>query len=280
MTGETVGAAPGGYVFATTDAGADGELRRLRLLERRYDDVTFRRLREFGDLRGARCVEAGAGAGSVARWLGRQVGPRGRVLAIDIDPRFLAGSQGPNVHVRRHDIVTQPLEPASADLAHCRALLRHLAEPEVALVNMVAALRPGGRILLEDADCVTVMAADPRHPAAAAFDRVTAAMFASAYPGHLDPWFGRRLFALARACGLADCRQEATAALRWGGSPKVSSCCARPAPYFRPYGRGEPSTWSISTTGPAPWRILHSASTTSSASRSGAARPAGEWQAR
>ena len=60
-------AAPNGYVHA--NAAFDDELGRLRLLEARYDSDTFRRLGMFGPLAGARCLEVGAGAGSVARWL-------------------------------------------------------------------------------------------------------------------------------------------------------------------------------------------------------------------
>ena len=47
------------------NAAFDDELGRLRLLEARYDSGTFRRLRMFGPLAGARCLEVGAGA---ARW--------------------------------------------------------------------------------------------------------------------------------------------------------------------------------------------------------------------
>ena len=60
-------AATGSYVHA--NAAFDDELARLHLLEARYDPRTFRRLSMFGPLAGARCLEVGAGTGSVARWL-------------------------------------------------------------------------------------------------------------------------------------------------------------------------------------------------------------------
>ena len=66
MTAELAGAraATGGYVHA--NAAFDDELGRLRLLEARYDPRTFARLSMFGPLAGTRCLEVGAGAGSVA----------------------------------------------------------------------------------------------------------------------------------------------------------------------------------------------------------------------
>ena len=120
-------AATGGYLHA--NAAFDDELGRLRLLEARYDPRTFARLSMFGPLAGTRCLEVGAGAGSVARWLAAQVGPSGQVVATDTNPRFLAGAHRTGVEVRRHDILTDPLEPGHYDLVHCRALLLHLTAP-------------------------------------------------------------------------------------------------------------------------------------------------------
>jgi SAM-dependent methyltransferase len=116
-----------GYLHA--NAAFDDELGRLRLLEARYDARTFARLSMFGPLAGTRCLEVGAGAGSVARWLAAQVGSSGQVVATDTNPRFLAGAHRTGVEVRRHDILTDPLEPGHYDLVHCRALLLHLAAP-------------------------------------------------------------------------------------------------------------------------------------------------------
>jgi 2-polyprenyl-3-methyl-5-hydroxy-6-metoxy-1,4-benzoquinol methylase len=132
----------GGYLHAAS--AFDDELGRLRLLEARYDTQTFRRLSALGPLAGARCLEVGAGAGSVARWLAAQAGPAGQAVATDADPRFLADAGKAGVEVRRHDILADPLEPAAYDLVHCRALLLHLADPQQALRNMAAAVRPGG----------------------------------------------------------------------------------------------------------------------------------------
>jgi SAM-dependent methyltransferase len=207
----------GGYIHAAS--AFDDELGRLRLLEERYDARTFGRLSALGPLAGTRCLEVGAGAGSVARWLTAQAGPGGRVVATDADPRFLAGAAAAGVEVRRHDILADPLEPGRYDLVHCRALLCHLADPPRALRTMAAAVRPGGWLLIEDADYVSLVAADPAHPRSARFDAVMRKILAFFAASRVfDPFFGRRLPPLAAAAGLADARCEAIACHRPGGS--------------------------------------------------------------
>lgn len=210
-------AAAGGYVYANAAFG--DELVRLRLLEARYDPHTFRRLAMFGPLAGGRCLEVGAGAGSVARWLATRAGPRGQVVATDTNPRFLASLDKARVEVRRHDILTDPPEPGRYDLAHCRALLLHLADPRQAVRNMAAAIRPGGWLLLEDADYISLVAAEPAHPRAARFDQVTRKLTTFlAVSGALDPFLGRRLPSLIASAGLAEAGSEAIACHRQGGS--------------------------------------------------------------
>jgi len=209
--------APNGYVHA--NAAFDDELGRLRLLEARYDPHTFRRLSMFGPLAGTRCLEVAAGAGSVARWLAAQAGPSGQVVATDTDPRFLADAKKAGVEVRRHDILADPLEPGCYDLPHCRALLFHLADPRQAIRNITAAVRPGGWLLIEDADYISLVAADPAHPRAARFDQITQTLSTFFVASEtLDPYLGRRLPSLITAAGLAETGSEAIACHRRGGS--------------------------------------------------------------
>jgi SAM-dependent methyltransferase len=209
------------YVHA--GAAADDEHSRLRLLEARYDRDTLRRIDALGPLDGARCLEVGAGAGSVARWLARRVGPRGGVVATDLDPRFLDDLDGPTVEVRAHDILHDELEESAYDLVHCRALLLHLPDPVQALTRMAEAVRPGGRLLVEDADYITMAAADPDHARAPAFDHAIADLCrALRRSGSVDLLFGRRLPGLVSRLGLADTGMEATAALRVGGGPEAA----------------------------------------------------------
>jgi ubiquinone/menaquinone biosynthesis C-methylase UbiE len=76
--------------------------------------------------RGWRCLDVGAGAGSLGRWLAERVGPTGHVVAADIDPRFLGGLREPNVEVHRCDITRDAVEQNCYDLVHSRFLLMHM----------------------------------------------------------------------------------------------------------------------------------------------------------
>jgi SAM-dependent methyltransferase len=178
------------------------ERERLALLTQIADPITIRRLTDLGVGPGWRCLEVGAGAGSVARWLAGRVGPEGRVVATDLNPRFLVGHALPNIEVRRHNVLEDDLESASYDLVHCRFLLMHLADPRRALRRLFDAVRPGGWLLVEEADFGAFAAADPRHPRAAEFDRASRALVAALRAsGPIDPDFGRRLPALVEQLG-------------------------------------------------------------------------------
>src|SRR4029077_15719115 len=75
----------------------------------------------------------------------------GYVLATDINPAWLDPDRG--YEVLRHDIVGDPPpQPGTFDLVHARLVLVHVPDRARALATMVAALRPGGWLLGEEAD--------------------------------------------------------------------------------------------------------------------------------
>jgi SAM-dependent methyltransferase len=137
------------YAF---DATWEKERDRLRALEAVFDHASTRRLADLGVGAGWRCLEVGCGAGGVAIWLARQVGPTGRVLATDVDTRFATGIAQPYLDVQAHDIAADALEPDSFDLVHTRNVLAHLPGRRRVLERMIGAIRPGGWILVEDTD--------------------------------------------------------------------------------------------------------------------------------
>jgi ubiquinone/menaquinone biosynthesis C-methylase UbiE len=85
--------------------------RRLAALESAHDAATTRRLRAAGLQPGWHCLEDGAGRGSVARLLGTAVAPEGRVVAVDVDARFLNDVDPPRIEVVEADVVTMSLPP-------------------------------------------------------------------------------------------------------------------------------------------------------------------------
>ncbi len=204
--------------FAAGSETSD-ELERLHLLGQMLDGDTTLRLAALGVSGGWRCLEVGAGAGSIARWLAERVGPTGHVVATDIDLRFL-GDVRPTVEVRRHDVTSDPLEDGAYDLVHCRMLLMHLSRPEVTLRKLTRALRPGGWLLAEEADLRASRAADPRHPATSGSNAVSdRAWEFVASAGIMDPFFGRFLPILVDELGLTDTGHGATTRVVRGGSP-------------------------------------------------------------
>ena len=122
------------------------------------DDV-YRRplstaLERLGLAEGWSCVDVGAGGGDVSVALAQVVGRTGRVYAVDVDPR------------RRDEIATlaaahaqvlalsqageELILPEPVDLAFCRFLLMHVAEPRRVLRRMGAAVRPGGWVVAQE----------------------------------------------------------------------------------------------------------------------------------
>ena len=63
------------YVFHASEEAR--ELERLQMLERIFDPGTHRRMLATGLTTGWHCLEVGAGAGSIVRWLEQRASPSG-----------------------------------------------------------------------------------------------------------------------------------------------------------------------------------------------------------
>ncbi len=197
-------------------------LARLRSLEQWLDPATVRHLRARGVGAGWRCLEVGAGAGSVARWLCGQVRPGGEVFATDIDTRFLDGLAEANLRVIRHDVTADDLPRAAFDLVHCRLVLAHLPSRRAVLSKLAAALKPRGQLVAEDMDFTSV-AADAGQPGGRAFNAAVASSNDVLRSRGFDPCYGRLLLADVAAAGLADAGSDAHVRSWRGGSPGATA---------------------------------------------------------
>ncbi|MBB5911807.1 SAM-dependent methyltransferase [Nocardia transvalensis] len=122
----------------------------LGYVETLFDAITTDCLRSTGIGPGARCLELGAGAGSIARWLADRVGPSGSVVAVDKNAAFL--DPGPNVEVYEHDLAGGLPVDGPFDLIHARLLLMRLPRREQIFTTLVEALAPGGWLVIGDVD--------------------------------------------------------------------------------------------------------------------------------
>lgn len=133
------------YIFdSATDLGRE----HLDRLSDVLDVPTTNFISEIGPLTGARCLDVGAGNGSVARWLAERVGPTGEVHAVDMETAAL--DPGPAVQVHRADVTDGIPVPGSFDLIHARMLLVHLPERERVVQMFIDALAPGGWLVVGD----------------------------------------------------------------------------------------------------------------------------------
>lgn len=127
--------------------------RRFEALAELFDPTTFRHLADRGLASGWRCWEVGAGSRSVPDRMAGLVGAQGMVLASDIDTSWLEAADRPEqLRIVRHDVGAEPAPADGLDLVHAPLVLTHVPRRDAALRSMAGALRPGGWLVIEEAD--------------------------------------------------------------------------------------------------------------------------------
>lgn len=182
---------------------------RFQVMARMFNPGTFRRLEAVGITGGWRCWEVGAGSAGVPRWMAERVGPGGAVLATDIDLAYLGADDG--FEVRRHDVAAEPAPGRDFDLVHARAVLTHVPGRDRALASMVAALRPGGWLVLEDVDpgMQPLSCPDEYAPEHRRANRLRKGFRTLLTARGADVAYGRTIPRRLRAAGLVDVEAEA-----------------------------------------------------------------------
>ena len=120
-----------------------------------------------------------------------------------------------SIEVRRVDLREDELPQAEFDLVHSRLVLEHLADRRPILDRLVATLRPGGWIVIEDYDwsCFGFEDEDP------GFSEVAEVIFDFMAKAGFERDYGRRLVADMEAAGLTELRGEGRARLIDSSSP-------------------------------------------------------------
>ena len=109
---------------------------------------------------GDRVLDLGCGPATDTIALGKIVGEQGLVIGIDLDDQMiaLANQKAAKASVSgwvQHQLVDAtklPFEDSYFDACHSERLFQHLTEPVTVLKEMVRVTKPGGRIVISDAD--------------------------------------------------------------------------------------------------------------------------------
>ncbi|HMC05471.1 MAG TPA: class I SAM-dependent methyltransferase [Actinomycetota bacterium] len=199
----------------------EGEGDRLMALSALLDPVTKRHLAPLGLAPGWRCLEVGAGTGTIAGWLAEVVGEKGSVLATDLslDLMEARGVEAENLELRRHDIINDPLPEGAFDLIHSRLVLEHLPARLDVLAKLSRALAPGGWLVLEDM-CFRGQHATDRRGALSIGALFRAVSVLMRQHGH-DPRWAPRIPKHMHRAGLTEIGAEGTQIMLIGAGPAV-----------------------------------------------------------
>ncbi|CAN1209629.1 Methyltransferase type 11 [Tumidithrix helvetica PCC 7403] len=204
------------YIF--TNTARDSELKRLQAIERVFDPASRQRILATGLTEAWHCLEVGAGAGSIAKWMAEVVGANGEVVAVDLDTRFLTDIRLPNVRIIEGDIRDLPLEVSSFDLIHARYVLIHLPNFQEVLSKLVDLLKPGGWLAIEEPDFSAARAIAGGEATCQSFARINQAILRIFGNKGIDYDLGIKLPAILQKMGLQQLSVEHDAPASQGGS--------------------------------------------------------------
>ncbi len=200
---------------------------RLAVLNRLLNEESLRALNLQG---GEKILDVGCGLAQMARAMARLAGDGGRVVGVDYSAEQLdgarlqaaeAGEEG-LVDLRRGDAVDLPLtdgEWGSFDVAHTRFLLEHVAEPLAVVRSMVRAVRPGGRIVLQDDDHDTLRL----WPESPGFVELWSAYIEAFKTLGVNPYVGRHLVSMLHQAGAEPRRNDCLFFGGCAGSPQFGT---------------------------------------------------------
>ena len=145
----------GEYSLATGEAA----VRRLSALHRVCSPGGRRVLLQAGLKPGMTVADFGCGVGATTCMLAELVGPSGHVTGLDLNAsqleqgRILCKAKGlTNADFVEGSATATGLPRNGFDLVYCRFLLLHLTDPVAGLCEMLAILKPGGMLVVEDGD--------------------------------------------------------------------------------------------------------------------------------
>lgn len=192
------------YALATGSAA----VRRLHALHEVCSPFARNVLAVAGLKAGMHVADFGCGVGMTTRMLAEMVGPSGSVTGVDFSTaqveqaREISARAGiENVSFFQANACETGLPRAYFDLAYCRFLLLHLPNPAACIEEMLAILKPGGILVLEDGDLTSAKSQPPT--ASSAF----ADLFGRLGPTRgLDYSMAKNLHRFVETAGILDAR--------------------------------------------------------------------------
>ncbi|MYX09103.1 methyltransferase domain-containing protein [Streptomyces sp. SID8375] len=190
------------------------ELQRLREQALMFWPKELRNFQQLGLRPDWDVLDAGAGPGFITEQLLNTV-PQGTVTALELDEGLLgearshlAAHEGGRLRLLQGSITQAPLPDAQFDLALARLVLQHLADPAQALAELNRLVRPGGRLVVADADDAMWGSV---HPAIPGLDAVLAKRRQHQAKRGGNRYVGRAMPAMMRAAGFEQITVESVA---------------------------------------------------------------------
>ena len=139
----------------------------IEWLEKHYQSKAYEReqmIRDLGIEQGSFVVDAGCGPGLWTPLIAEAIGPKGRILGIDISAKALIAAREriarthycQQVQFKLAPLEQIPLLYGTADLIFTANVSQYLPDPVATFATIGAYLRPGGRLVVKDEDLGTM----------------------------------------------------------------------------------------------------------------------------
>jgi len=188
---------PGAFVtFLDARAGIEGE-KQIKELE-----LAMLELKP-----GHHVLDLGCGTGDDAREVAALVGPKGKVVGLDVSPTMIAEARKRTlstdlpIEFIEGDALNLSFPSESFDRLRTDRVLVHLKEPGKALAEMVRVTKVGGRVVVSELDFGTQFLDSPHR-------ETTRKVFTSFAARAASGWIGGALPRMLREAGLSDVECE------------------------------------------------------------------------
>ncbi len=191
-------------------SGGESGKSRLNLLAEVLKSSTSALLQRLGLKAGHAFLDMGCGGGHVSILASQMVWPNGWVRGVDFDKEIINLAEKDTDDLDIHNVSFKALSvydidyEQEYDFAYARFLLSHLKEPLAVLHKMKDALKPGGKIVVEDINFEGHFC----YPHNQAFYDYVRHFTTAAHNNGQNPDIGTGLFSLLHEAGLEDVNFE------------------------------------------------------------------------